>query len=144
VLLNIAGGGDLTLGEVTQISEIVHEAAGDEAEIIFGAVHEPAMQGEIRVTVIATGFDRALGHQVPVPVAANASQPHIGATATTARTVIPINAHRPSTSRPSSPPPRPVSNQEQNRRFAPPPPSVKGNEQIEDLDIPTFIRRQMD
>ena len=50
---------DLTLGEVHQINEIVHDAVGDDAEIIFGAVHEPAMQGEIRVTVIATGFDRA-------------------------------------------------------------------------------------
>ena len=58
VLVNITGGEDLTLGEVHQINEIVHEAVGEEAEIIFGAVHEPAMQGEIRVTVIATGFDR--------------------------------------------------------------------------------------
>jgi murein DD-endopeptidase MepM/ murein hydrolase activator NlpD len=54
VLVNITGGEDLTLGEVHQINEIVHDAVGDEAEIIFGAVHEPAMQGEIRVTVIAT------------------------------------------------------------------------------------------
>ena len=46
-----------------QINEIIHDAVGDEAEIIFGAVHEPAMQGEIRVTVIATGFDRAVQAQ---------------------------------------------------------------------------------
>jgi len=142
VLLNIAGGGDLTLGEVTQISEIVHEAAGDEAEIIFGAVQEPAMQGEVRVTVIATGFDRALGQATAAP--ATTSQPHIGATATTARTVIPINTHRAPTPRPVPPTPRPVSASDPNRRFAPPPSSVKGNEQLEDLDIPTFIRRQMD
>jgi cell division protein FtsZ len=142
VLLNIAGGGDLTLGEVTQISEIVHEAAGDEAEIIFGAVHEPAMQGEIRVTVIATGFDRALGQATTAPAAT--TQPHIGATATTARTVIPINTHRAPTPRQVPPTPRPVSASDPNRRFAPPPSSVKGNEQLEDLDIPTFIRRQMD
>src|SRR5213079_3065399 len=58
VLVNITGGADLTLGEVHQINEIIHDAVGEEAEIIFGAVHEPAMQGEIRVTVIATGFDR--------------------------------------------------------------------------------------
>src|SRR4026209_200358 len=37
VLINIVGGDDLTLGETTQISEIIHDAAGDEAEIIFGA-----------------------------------------------------------------------------------------------------------
>ena len=60
VLVNITGGADLTLGEVHQINEIIHDAVGDDAEIIFGAVHEPAMQGEIRVTVIATGFDKAV------------------------------------------------------------------------------------
>ena len=60
MLVNITGGDDLTLGEGTQINEIIHDAVGDEAEIIFGAVNEPAMQGEIRVTVIATGFDRAV------------------------------------------------------------------------------------
>lgn len=59
VLLNITGGPDMTLGEVYQISEIIHDAAGSDAEIIFGAVHEPAMGGEIRVTVIATGFESA-------------------------------------------------------------------------------------
>src|SRR5438045_7496206 len=72
VLVNITGGADLTLGEVHQINEIIHDAVGDEAEIIFGAVHEPAMQGEIRVTVIATGFDRAVsqtqGHHTPAPM----------------------------------------------------------------------------
>src|SRR5688500_9335524 len=65
VLVNITGGADLTLGEVHQINEIIHDAVGDDAEIIFGAVHEPAMQGEIRVTVIATGFDKVTG-AVPV------------------------------------------------------------------------------
>ncbi len=54
VLVNITGGEDLTLGEVNQISEVIHDASGDQAEIIFGAVHDPAMAGEVRVTVIAT------------------------------------------------------------------------------------------
>src|SRR5216110_1833683 len=67
VLVNITGGADLTLGEVHQINEIIHDAVGDDAEIIFGAVHEPAMQGEIRVTVIATGFDRAVQPGMPSP-----------------------------------------------------------------------------
>src|SRR5678809_910100 len=69
VLVNITGGADLTLGEVHQINEIIHDAVGDDAEIIFGAVHEPAMQGEIRVTVIATGFDRALQIGTPAQTA---------------------------------------------------------------------------
>src|SRR5213079_945636 len=58
VLINITGGEDLTLGEVTQVSDVVKDAAGEEAEIIFGTVNDPAMHCEIRVTVIATGFDR--------------------------------------------------------------------------------------
>src|SRR3954463_1305146 len=74
VLLNITGGEDLTLGEVTQISDIIHEAAGDQAEIIFGTAHDAAMEGEIRVTVIATGFDKSLGQEQQQVVAAVAAR----------------------------------------------------------------------
>jgi cell division protein FtsZ len=48
---------DLTIDEVTTISSIIQEAAGEEAEIIFGAVHDSSMEGAVRVTVIATGFE---------------------------------------------------------------------------------------
>src|SRR5207245_1147625 len=65
VLINITGGEDMTLGEVTQISDVVKDAAGEEAEIIFGTVNDPAMHGEIRVTVIATGFDKPAGVEMP-------------------------------------------------------------------------------
>ncbi|HEV3049077.1 MAG TPA: cell division protein FtsZ, partial [Longimicrobium sp.] len=58
VLINITGGMDLAIDEVTTISSIIQETAGDDAEIIFGAVHDPSMKEEVRVTVIATGFDR--------------------------------------------------------------------------------------
>jgi cell division GTPase FtsZ len=59
VLINITGGMDLAIDEVSLISSIIQEEAGDDAEIIFGAVHDPALEGVIRVTVIATGFDRS-------------------------------------------------------------------------------------
>src|SRR5690606_15063103 len=58
VLINITGGMDLAIDEVTTISQIIQDAAGEEAEIIFGAVHDPQMKEEVRVTVIATGFER--------------------------------------------------------------------------------------
>jgi cell division protein FtsZ len=186
VLLNITGGGDLTLGEVTQISEIVHDAAGDDAEIIFGAVSEPAMQGEIRVTVIATGFDKALGQTsttphsgysirdagretgreagretplrvepaVPVspfapPATRTASatgrpQPlaQAPAAAATPATVIPITQRPGGATR--SPAgisgTRTVQPTDAPRR----PTSVRMPEQLDEMDIPTFIRRQMD
>jgi cell division protein FtsZ len=57
VLLNITGGPDLGIDEVTEISTIINEEAGDSAEIIFGAVEDPQLVGKVRVTVIATGFD---------------------------------------------------------------------------------------
>ncbi|MXW17082.1 MAG: cell division protein FtsZ [Gemmatimonadetes bacterium] len=57
VLINITGGSDLTIDEVTGISTMIQDEVGDEAEIIFGAVHDSSMDGELRVTLIATGFE---------------------------------------------------------------------------------------
>ncbi len=57
ILINISGGLDLAIDEVTEISTMIQEEAGDDAEIIFGAVHDPSLEGEVRVTLIATGFD---------------------------------------------------------------------------------------
>lgn len=58
VLLNITGGPNLTLFEVNEASEIIAQAADPEANIIFGAVIDDNMKEEVRVTVIATGFDQ--------------------------------------------------------------------------------------
>ncbi len=57
VLLSIAGGSDLGLFEVNEAAEVVAAAASPEANIIFGAVIDDSMMDQIRVTVIATGFD---------------------------------------------------------------------------------------
>ncbi len=59
VLINITGGEDLTLHEVNEASTLIQESAHDDAHIIFGAVIDPHISGEMRVTVIATGFDKA-------------------------------------------------------------------------------------
>jgi cell division protein FtsZ len=58
VLINITGGTDLLLHEVSEASNLIHEAADGEANIIFGAVLDEKMKGEVKITVIATGFDR--------------------------------------------------------------------------------------
>jgi cell division protein FtsZ len=124
VLLNIVGGDDLTLGEATTISEIVHEAVGEDAEIIFGAGNDPAMQGEIRVTVIATGFDRAQTHD---------TRPS-GVISFPGRKRPPLGEERGAT---ATPPPAPA--QVRPLRQQPPP-----GADVPDMEIPTFIRRQMD
>ncbi len=56
VLVNFMGGPDMTLAEVDEASNQIMEAAGEDANVIFGAVIDPRMKDEIRVTLIATGF----------------------------------------------------------------------------------------
>jgi len=56
ILLNITGGPDLTLFEVNEAAQMVAESADPEAHIIFGTVIDERLQGEVKVTVIATGF----------------------------------------------------------------------------------------
>ncbi len=133
VLLNITGGADMGIGEVTQISEIIKDAVGEECEIIFGAVPEPAMQGEIRVTVIATGFD--LRDTVTAP----AAPMQRGAP------VIPLPLPAQRQARADALPPRPA------RPAMPSAPSsdrparpARSASDLSDMEIPTFIRRQMD
>src|SRR5437660_6255169 len=59
VLINVTGGSDMTLFEVHEAASIIQEAADEEANIIFGTVIDPKMKDEVKVTVIATGFDAA-------------------------------------------------------------------------------------
>ncbi|AFY68227.1 cell division protein FtsZ [Geitlerinema sp. PCC 7407] len=65
VVFNITGGHDLTLHEVNSAAEIIYEVVDPNANIIFGAVIDERMQGEIRITVIATGFSGEVPQQPP-------------------------------------------------------------------------------
>ena len=56
VIINVTGGPDLSLVEVSEASCIVQEAADEDANIIFGAVVDPQLKGKVKITVIATGF----------------------------------------------------------------------------------------
>ncbi len=59
LLMNVTGGNDMTLYEVNEATTVIYDAAGPDANIIFGAVIDPTLDDEIRVTVIATGFGTA-------------------------------------------------------------------------------------
>ncbi|MEB3274665.1 MAG: cell division protein FtsZ [Prochlorothrix sp.] len=115
VVFNITGGSDLTLHEVNSAAETIYEVVDPEANIIFGAVIDDRLQGEVRITVIATGFGiegAALAGQAPAAVSPPAPQP----------------------SRLSSLP-RPLT----------PPPSVptsSPNTPDRNLDIPDFLQRR--
>ncbi|MCG6956333.1 MAG: cell division protein FtsZ [Gemmatimonadetes bacterium] len=138
VLINITGGLDLAIDEVTQISSIIQSEAGDEAEIIFGAVHDPELEGQVRVTVIATGFDSSEEEKVIRPDFRRARpqaqpQPQVAAEpvaeqAVQAEARVAVGGSRADQVLPLS-------------RF---PERIVTRDQLTELDIPTFIRRQMD
>jgi len=110
VLINITGGPDLTLFEVNAASSIIRESADDDANIIFGAVIDENLTDEMKITVIATGFDREAASVV----------------STAATTAIP------------APPPRYVA------RPADDLPRPMMGSRVDDLDVPTFIRKKAD
>ena len=69
VLINITGNEDLSLFEVNEASTLIQEEADEDANIIFGAVIDPAMADELRITVIATGFGGEEEAMIPAPEA---------------------------------------------------------------------------
>jgi cell division protein FtsZ len=132
VLINITGGMDLTIDEVTTIASIIQEAAGDETEIIFGAVHDANLREEVRVTVIATGLDR----EEPTPTVI---RPTFGAGRTVVVAPAPV-----AVAASASVAPRVTPSYAEATPFQRPPQAPIVRQQLTDLDIPTFIRRQMD
>jgi len=100
ILLNVTGGKNLTLYEVNEAAKLIQEEAHEEANIIFGAVVDPGMGTEVRVTVIATGFEKSsqranefIPYQKPVAAQAPADSAAVLAfEAKPARLKVPINA----------------------------------------------------
>ncbi len=151
VLVNITGGGDLTLMDVADATTVITEAAGEEAEVIFGAVIDRNISEEVRVTVIATGFNRAPAHSRstqnvyrapvitrPQPVVIPAA---VAETPQPALRREPIRIERMPESFPMNV--RPLT-REVNGRTEPVVVGDEGESSLEDFEVPTFLRRQMD
>ncbi|MGI8556379.1 MAG: cell division protein FtsZ [Pyrinomonadaceae bacterium] len=115
-LINITGSKNMPLDEIEDAISLIHEEAHDDANIIFGTVFDESMEDEVKITVIATGFDSQEQQAVPE------------------------SSSIPFSSTPSSSTPSPVSsiiNRQPITRIA-----EKSKE--EDINVPTFIRRQAD
>ena len=74
VLINITGGPDITLHEINEAASIIYETADDDANILFGAVIDENMGSNVKVTVIATGFEPTAPLQSRVEIYADASR----------------------------------------------------------------------
>ncbi len=159
VLVNVTGGSDLSLHEISEAAMVVNEAIGAESNMIFGAVIDDSLKDKVRITVIATGIGekpkdkverkearsiqrpavRDARHATPLGVAARST------TSTPARRSTPVVTPRPSLRRnPPAPEPAAPRRQEPAPR---PAMFAKGGTRRgtkKDLAIPTFLRRQMD
>jgi cell division protein FtsZ len=146
VIINVTGGPDLSLIEVSEASGIIQEAAHDEANIIFGAVVDPKMEGKVKITVIATGFDRAAAApavtasaaQTPVDLqtyAAWKQEPVVERVAAVGGGSRMAFARRPILDLPLAPP-----RHEPHLDDAPSPGAEF--EPVSPLDVPAFLRRQ--
>jgi cell division protein FtsZ len=117
ILFNVTGGSDLTLFEVNQAAAIIKETAHPDVNLIFGAVIDPNMGDEVRITVIATGFERT---GMPRRVLEHPTSRLEG-----------TQARKPET-----------SEQQQSANVSKPAEFQPRTFNTEDLDIPTFLRNR--
>ena len=117
ILINFTGGSDLSLHEVEEAARVVQEAAHEEAHIIFGAVIDPSLQDEVRITVIATGFSERKEDNQPSGKVVDMQRPP----------------------RPGAP-----SSKDWRRRVPADIRAEADGPTEEDLDVPAFLRRQAD
>jgi cell division protein FtsZ len=111
-LINVTGGPNMVLGEIEDAIGMIESEADDNADIIWGSVIKNEMDDEIRVTVIATGFDSATAAHLRKP---KAMETHAAASPASTPGIVPAKPFVPKEIPPG-----------------------------EDLDVPTFIRRQAD
>jgi cell division protein FtsZ len=133
ILLNVTGGPDLTLFEVNQAAAIIKETAHPEVNLIFGAVIDPNMKDELRITVVATGFERTgMPRSVMNPVPLRSEAPRSEQRPTSPYTISPAPAQP---QRNNTPEYATVSNNTTST-FTP------RTFNTEDLDIPAFLRKR--
>jgi cell division protein FtsZ len=123
VLFNVSGGEDLGIQELNEAAEIIASAADPEAQIIFGATIDPQMRDEVKITLIATGFDS-------VPRTVQRSRTFPGVTSN----VLP--SQPPQVQPPAYQQRQPTQQQPQQR------PQPSFNNTSDDLDIPPFLRNR--
>jgi cell division protein FtsZ len=143
VLINISGGYDLTLHEVAEAARIIADSVDPDANIISGMVIDPALEEAMKVTVIATGFDHGMGDRPRMPAPPlSVSRPVAAPSLASA----PIAMDR---ERERDEPEKPVELPFYRKAFA----QARGDDpngfgpnwsNVDDYDIPTVLRKQMD
>ena len=145
LLINITGGENMTLSEINEATSIIQKEAHEDANVIWGMVIDPSMKEDIRITVIATGFGKAVEKRVDKPVSSGLKRfSHIPGFKDRSKEIPPFS----------------ISVKEGNRETPAFMRRVKANERFDELkldspsdftiededrfDIPTFLRKQAD
>jgi cell division protein FtsZ len=145
LLINITGGENMTLSEINEATSLIQKEAHEDANVIWGMVIDPSMKEDIRITVIATGFGKAVEKRVDKPVPSGLKRfSHIPGFKDRSKEI----------------PPFTISVKEGNRETPAFMRRVKANERFDELkldspsdftiededrfDIPTFLRKQAD
>jgi cell division protein FtsZ len=140
ILVNVTAGLDLSIGEFEEVGNTVKQFAADDATVVVGTVIEPDMQGELRVTVVATGLGRVMAKGA-APVAAATATVSVTRRAGTGDVKLVSGRNR------AAPPDyshldRPAIQRQPQRAVGDGLRSDYGSEDV--LDIPAFLRRQAD
>ncbi|HUD21072.1 MAG TPA: cell division protein FtsZ [Candidatus Saccharimonadales bacterium] len=161
ILYNITGGPDMTMYEVEEASKAITEAAHPEANIIFGAIVDDAMSGEIKITVIATGFESEMTKPAPKRRPSEEHTPFGIPTGqvqqpqpTNPTPTIPFFGRASNSPTPNPTAPdfsafdfdsdnTPATPPRRERPIPPPAPQPTKEEKDDELDVPAFIRRKL-
>ncbi|MBS3919916.1 MAG: cell division protein FtsZ [Deltaproteobacteria bacterium] len=145
LLINVTGGENMTLSEINEATSLIQKEAHEDANVIWGMVIDPSMKEDIRITVIATGFGKAIEKRVDKPVPSGVKRfSHIPGFKDRSKEIPPFS----------------ISVKEGNRETPAFMRRVKANERFDELkldspsdfaiededrfDIPTFLRKQAD
>ncbi len=139
VLINVVGGADMRMKEIQDAASFIQEQAHEDANIIFGASIDPNMEDVLKVTVIATGFDKKTDEiDVPMELSHSTSRPLMKGMGTTRREAAPVEAPAPAYARRSAAPQSGFSHGSAPTAMTSSFPSTLDT----DWDTPAFQRRQ--
>ena len=132
ILVNVTAGPNLTMREFDEIGQVIHQLSSEDATVVVGTALDPELQDDVRVTVVATGLNRAASRQsLRREEVARMERPRI--VARTGTDDMPVDYAQPSrTARTGAP--------EASKKVS----VAAGEAQIDYLDIPAFLRRQAD
>ncbi|MFK7890971.1 MAG: cell division protein FtsZ [Granulosicoccus sp.] len=149
ILVNITAGLDMAIGEFEEVGNVVRSFAADDATVVVGTAIDESLEGELRVTVVATGLGQQQGQQSQQLRSVQRSVANGGATAAYGSGVSPSNAGKSGRSKTSAPSPydtydKPKVTRKTAQGAAQGTGPATAGHDVEYLDIPAFLRRQAD